>query len=135
MMSIRRSAGLTAYVIIVAGAMLAVTVGCGGGGETGGAGAGTITGTIVHAATLQPLGGIEVSADGASTTTRDDGSFTLPGVPAGQRTLQVSAAPDRGLALPPGVDLTVTVTAGQSNPLPAPIQLIDAVDTPPNPPS
>ncbi|MEA3400634.1 MAG: carboxypeptidase regulatory-like domain-containing protein [Armatimonadota bacterium] len=135
MMSIRRCAGLTAFVMIVAGAMLTVTVGCGGGGENGGAGTGTVSGTVVHAATLQPLGEITVRADGASTSTGADGKFTLRGVPAGQQTLQVSAAPERGLTLPPGVDLTVTVTGGQTNQLSSPIQMIDAVDYPPNPPS
>ena len=57
MMNIGRCAAPTAFVLIVVGAML--LVGCGGGGDGGeDPDTGSISGTVVHAATAQPLGDI-----------------------------------------------------------------------------
>lgn len=134
MMTFKRSAGLTALVLIIAGGL--VLAGCGGGdGGVLPSATGTISGTIVHAATGQPLGQITVTAGGRSTQTNANGTFNLQGVPAGTQVLTITADPSRGLALPPGVDLTVNVPDGGTVQLPAPIQLIDAVDVPPNPPA
>jgi len=134
MMNIGRCAALTAFVLIVVGAIL--LVGC-GGGDGGGvvSETGSISGTIVHAATAQPLGDIEVAAGGVTVRTAADGTFTLDNVPAGQQVMQVQADASRGLALPPGVDLTVVVQQGQTTQLGGPVQMIDAVDTPPEPPT
>lgn len=131
MMTFRRSAGLAALLTV--GAML--LVGCGGGDGGEGAQTGRITGVVQHAATQLGLGDVEVSVGNVSTRTASDGSFTLNNVPAGQRTVVVTAAAERGLVLPPGVDLTVTVQGGETTALSAPIQMIDAADVPPDPPS
>ncbi len=133
MMTIERCAAVTVLVLLTVAAF--TVTGCGGGGGVAPAQTGAITGTIVYAATGQPLGDIEVSAGGITTTTRDDGTFTLNGVAVGQHVLQIEIDADRGLVLPPGVDLTVTVQGGQVTQLAAPIQLIDSVDQPPAPPS
>lgn len=135
MMKTRRCAGTLALIVIAAGAM--VFAGCGGGGDGGTqpAQTGTVTGTITYAATGDALGGIRVSIGNVTTTTNDNGQFVLRGVPTGQQTLQIQADPDRDLVLPPGVPLTVTVREGQTTTLPAPINMVDDVDNPPNPPS
>lgn len=133
MMTFERSAGLTALVLILAGAL--TLTGCGGGGDGQAARTGGIAGTIVHAGTGQPLGAITVIAGGVATQTAADGSFRLNNVPAGPQVLTITVDASRGLALPPGVNLAVVVPDGAILNLPAPIQLIDAVDVPPNPPS
>ncbi len=135
MMKTRRCAGIVALVLMVLVTM--VVAGCGGGGDDDGAqvNTGSISGTIVYAATdpPTPLGGVTVTAGNRSTTTADDGSFTLSGVPVGNQVLTITADP-QGVVVPPGVDLTVPVTGGQTYQLPAPVQMIDAIDTPPNEP-
>ncbi|MGD9495452.1 MAG: carboxypeptidase regulatory-like domain-containing protein [Armatimonadota bacterium] len=131
MMKIGRCAGLTAVMAVTIGAVL--MAGCGGG--DGGATTGSISGTIVYAPNGQPLGGISVSAGGRTTTSRSDGTFLLKKVPAGAQTLTVEADPNRGLAVPPGADLSVTVQAGQTVDLGSAIVLIDVADLPPSPPS
>jgi len=135
MITSKRCAGTAALIIMSVAAML--FAGCGGGGDGGAqpAQAGSVSGTINYAATGDALGGIDVSIGNVTTTTDASGNFTLRNVPVGQQTLQIEADPDRNLVVPPGVPLTVTVNAGQTTQLPAPIQLIDDVDTPPAPPS
>ncbi|NLO05588.1 MAG: carboxypeptidase-like regulatory domain-containing protein [candidate division WS1 bacterium] len=121
---------------VIAAAVVAALLitGCGGGGGGTSAATGQISGTILYAATGGALGGIHVSAGGVSTTTASDGSFVLRGVPVGTHTLAITADPDRELAVPPGVPLTVQVQGSQITTLSAPIVLVDDVDTPPTPP-
>lgn len=51
---------------------------------------GTITGQVVDSATRQPLAGVNVVVEGTrlGAVTRDDGSFTIAGVPAGTHTVR-----------------------------------------------
>src|SRR3982075_3776581 len=51
---------------------------------------GTITGQVVDSATRLPLAGVNVVVDGTrlGAVTRDDGSFTIVGVPAGTHTVR-----------------------------------------------
>lgn len=130
----RRCAGLVALTFVAAAVML-IAAGC-GGGDGGGqpAATGSVSGTIIYAASGDPLGGIRVSVGGISTTTSANGQFTLNGVPAGQQVLQVQADQARDLAVPPGVPMAVNVTAGQTTQVP-PILMVDDVDSPPAPPS
>lgn len=131
MMTIGRCAGLTALALIAVVAL----IGCDGGDGVTPAQTGLVSGTIVHAGTGLPLGGVEVTIGGRTATTNASGQFTVSGVPVGQQTVGIQVDPARGLVLPPGVDLTVNVVAGQTTQLSAPINLIDAVDVPPSPPS
>ncbi|MCD6361894.1 MAG: carboxypeptidase regulatory-like domain-containing protein [Armatimonadetes bacterium] len=136
MMTLTRCAGWTA-IAVVAIAAIAV-VGCGGSDGDGGGqtqNTGTITGTVVHGGTGQPLGGINVAAGGVTTTTDANGNFTLRNVPVGQQVLTISADPARDLILPPPADpIVVQVQDGQTTHLTAPILMIDGPDAPPAPP-
>src|SRR3982074_633590 len=51
---------------------------------------GTITGQVVDSATRQPLAGVNVVVDGTrlGAVPRDDGSFSIVGVPAGTHTVR-----------------------------------------------
>jgi len=51
---------------------------------------GTITGQVIDSATRQPLAGVNVVVEGTrlGAVTRDDGSFTIAGVPAGTHTVR-----------------------------------------------
>ena len=51
---------------------------------------GTITGQVVDSASRQPLADVSVIVEGTQlgTRTRDDGSFTIGGVPAGRHTIR-----------------------------------------------
>ena len=51
---------------------------------------GTITGQVIDSATRQPLAGVNVVVEGTrlGTITRDDGTFTISGVPAGTHTIR-----------------------------------------------
>ena len=51
---------------------------------------GTITGTVVDSATRQPIAGVNVVVEGTrlGTISRDDGTFTIGGVPAGTHTVR-----------------------------------------------
>jgi TonB-dependent starch-binding outer membrane protein SusC len=51
---------------------------------------GTITGQVIDSATRQPLAGVNVIVEGTrlGTITRDDGTFTIGGVPAGTHTVR-----------------------------------------------
>jgi TonB-linked SusC/RagA family outer membrane protein len=51
---------------------------------------GTITGQVVDSATRQPLAGVNVVVEGTrlGTISRDDGTFTIGGVPAGTHTIR-----------------------------------------------
>lgn len=133
--NVNRCVGWMVVCGIIMGAL--VLAGCGGDGDGGvqPQATGSISGTLVHAGTGLPLGGVQVIAGGVTTTTADDGTFTLSGVPAGAQTLSISADPERNLALPPGGVPPVTVVAGQNTPLGDPILVIDAPDLPPEPPS
>ncbi|MDQ6925562.1 MAG: carboxypeptidase-like regulatory domain-containing protein, partial [Candidatus Eremiobacteraeota bacterium] len=71
---------------------------------------GTITGRVIDSTTTQPLNGVTVRLDGTTrgAQTREDGSFTLAAVPAGQQRLRVARVGFAATLRP------VTVTAGQS---------------------
>jgi len=75
-------------LILLAGAMLCAA----GTGTRLGAQEprGTITGQVIDSATLQPLPGVNVLVEGTrlGTITRDDGTFTIAGVPAGTHTVR-----------------------------------------------
>jgi hypothetical protein len=120
--------------MIVAAALIAA--GCSGGGDGGTTPAqvGSVSGTINYAATGDSLGGIQVSIGNITTTTDANGQFTLNRVPVGQQTLQIEAAADRNLVVPPGVPLTVNVQGGQTTQV-GTILMVDEVDAPPAPPS
>ena len=51
---------------------------------------GTITGQVIDSATRQPIAGVNVVVEGTrlGTITRDDGTFTIGGVPAGTHTIR-----------------------------------------------
>jgi len=51
---------------------------------------GTITGQVIDSATRQPIAGVNVVVEGTrlGTITRDDGTFTITGVPAGTHTVR-----------------------------------------------
>src|SRR5450759_1663073 len=51
---------------------------------------GTITGRVIDSATRQPIAGVNVVVEGTrlGTVTRDDGTFTIGGVPAGTHTVR-----------------------------------------------
>jgi len=51
---------------------------------------GTITGQVIDSATRQPIAGVNVVVEGTrlGTITRDDGTFTIGGVPAGTHTVR-----------------------------------------------
>jgi hypothetical protein len=64
---------------------------CSGGG--GGGGAGTVRGVITDSASTQAIAGANVSADtGQNDTTDAGGNYTLNAVPAGSRSVSVTAA-------------------------------------------
>ena len=133
MMRLTRCAGWAA-ITVVAIAAIAV-VGCGGGGDPEPpADTGSITGTILHAGTELPLGGIDVAAGGVTATTNANGQFTLSNVPAGTHVLTVTPPPDRDLALPPQEPIVVQVQKGQTTDLGLPILLIDGTEGVPDPP-
>ena len=75
-------------LILLAGAMLCAA----GTGTRLGAQEprGTITGQVIDSATLQPIPGVNVLVEGTrlGTITRDDGTFTIAGVPAGTHTVR-----------------------------------------------
>lgn len=51
---------------------------------------GTVTGQVIDSATRQPIAGVNVVVEGTrlGTITRDDGTFTIGGVPAGTHTIR-----------------------------------------------
>lgn len=69
---------------------------------------GTISGRVVDSTSQQPLSSVTVRVDGTplGTQTREDGTFTIAGVPAGARTVRVNRI---GFA---AQDRPVTVAAG-----------------------
>ena len=69
---------------------------------------GTITGQVLDSATRQPIAGVNVFVEGTrlGTITRDDGTFTIGGVPAGSHTVRARRI---GYG---SVPLVVDVTAG-----------------------
>lgn len=75
--------------------------------------AGTISGRAVDSATSQPLGRVQVALVGTRfrATTRDDGVYTIPGVPAGDYTITatfIGRAPQtRAVTVVDGQTLTV----------------------------
>jgi len=137
MTRLTRCIGWTALVVV---AMAAVVVaGCGGGGDSEGVvdpQTGAITGTVLHAGTGLPLGGIAVTAGGVTANTKADGSFTLNGVAPGNHQVVITPAPARDLILPPpNTPITVRVVAGQTTALPGTVLLMDGPDAPPEPPA
>ncbi len=96
---------------------------------------GSISGTLTHAGTGLPLGGIVVTAGGVTGTSDANGNFRLNGVAPGDRQVVVTPAPERDLIMPPPNDpIIVNVVAGQVSSLPGTILLIDGPDAPPAPP-
>src|SRR3990170_1736035 len=69
---------------------------------------GTVTGRVVDSTSQQPLSNATVRVEGTQlgTLTRDDGTFTVAGVPAGPQTVRVTRVGFASKAQP------VTVTAG-----------------------
>ena len=136
MMKHRFCVGWLLGVVVVTAALM--VAGCGGDGEGGGQqpqATGSITGSLIHGGTGLALGGINVSAGGATAISAADGTFVITGVPVGQQTLVITPDPNRDLVLPPGLgNIVVVVNDGQNTAL-APIVLIDGPDMPPNPPS
>lgn len=134
MTRLTRCIGWTALVVV---AMVAVVVvGCGGSSEpVVPTQTGSITGTVKHAGTGLPLGGIAVTAGGVATNTNADGSFKLNGVRPGNQEVVVTPSAARDLILPPPNNpIMATVVAGQTTTLPGTILLMDGPDAPPEPP-
>ncbi len=79
------------YLFIMAAAIVAsvITAGCGGGG--GGGVAATANGTVRDDASLQGIASVDVTSGGASTTSDQDGAFSLS-TTSGTRALVFSAA-------------------------------------------
>lgn len=128
------------WITLAVVAMAAVVVaGCGGSGGSGGIvdpQTGAITGTILHAGTGLPLGGIAVTAGGVTANSDANGNFRLDGVAPGNRQVVVTPAPERDLILPPpNTPITAHVVAGQTTALAGNILLIDGPDAPPAPPA
>jgi TonB-linked SusC/RagA family outer membrane protein len=76
---------------------------------------GTVAGTVVDEQTQQPLADVQVAVVGtqARAVTRADGRFSIPGVPAGSRTVRATrigyAAADRAVTVAAGQTATVTL--------------------------
>ena len=72
--------------------------------------AGTVTGQVVDSATRQPIADVAVVVEGTrlGAVSRDDGTFTIAGVPAGTHTVRA-----RRIGYAPAF-VTVTVTSGSS---------------------
>ena len=71
---------------------------------------GTVTGRVIDSTSQQPLSNVTIAVPGTSlgALTRGDGSFTMPGVPAGAHRVHARRI---GYALQ---ERQVTVTAGQT---------------------
>ena len=137
MTRLTRRIGWTTLVVVAIAAV--IVAGC-GGGNGGGAvvnpETGSIAGTVMHAGTGLPLGGISITAGGVTTTSDANGAFTLNGVAPGNRQVVVTAAAERDLILPPpNAPIMVRVVAGQTTQLPGNILLMDGPDAPPAPPA
>jgi len=135
MTRLTRCIGWTALVVLTMAAV--VLAGCGGSSSGGiiDPQTGSISGTLTHAGTGLPLGGIAVTAGGVNTTSNANGNFRLDGVAPGNREVVITPAPERDLILPPPNDpIVVNVVAGQVSPLPGTILLIDGPDAPPEAP-
>lgn len=78
--------------------MLLAVAGCGGGG--GGTVATSVSGTILHAGTLEPLSGVRVAtATSQEATTNNAGVFTLSNIGANAMNLTASKASFENLAI------------------------------------
>ncbi len=75
------------WTIVVVIAAVALTgwliAGCGGGGGTTPASAGSVSGTTVDIASQIGIGGLTVTVDGQQAVTDANGNFTVTDVPAG----------------------------------------------------
>lgn len=124
-----RHVGLPSLVLALAMALL--FVGCGGGDGTTplGPDRGGITGQVMSA-TGDALGGITVTAGGVSTTTANDGTFTLLGISPGQHVIDATAAESRNLRVwGAAVERTVTVVAGRTTEI-DPLLMTEPLDLP-----
>lgn len=80
---------------------------------------GTIQGTVVNAATLQPLANAQVSVEGTSLgmLTTNQGAFQIVNVPAGERVVRVElvgyGTMERTVTVSPGAVVRVTVELSQ----------------------
>ena len=84
-----------AGIFYIVAALFALT-GCGGGGSNGGgaAGVGSLAGTVSSSVGGQPIMGANVSVIGTqlTTTTNQQGGFSLPGVPGGSVSYTITAS-------------------------------------------
>lgn len=127
-----RNLVVTALMLGLAALLL---VGCGGGGGGGLPTTGTVVGQVLMSGSSDPLGGITVSIGGQTAVTDSQGGFSISKVPPGNQTLTVSPDPSRHLVWPPSTPFPViSVVAGQTTTLPAPLRMIDDSDLPPAPP-
>jgi len=106
-----------------------IITGCGGGGNAGTTG--IVTGYVKDAASGLGISGLTVTIDGRSGRTSADGAFTVRGIPPGDYQLQV--VPTELFVMVPGDPIIVTVVAGTTTVLPAPVLVIDPDNLPPNP--
>lgn len=80
---------------------------------------GTVTGRVIDSTSQQPISSVAVRIDGTQlgTLTREDGSFTIAGVPTGARSLRVSrigfAAQVRPLTVAAGTNPAITLQLRQ----------------------
>lgn len=80
---------------------------------------GTLTGRVIDSTSQAPITGVAVRIDGSplGTLTRDDGTFTIAGVPTGARTLRISrigfAAQTRPLTVAEGPNPALTIVMRQ----------------------
>jgi len=110
--------------------MLALAVGCSGGGESGGGtpapaapAAGAVTGQVVSLANSAPVSGATVETDTGTATTAADGKFNVP-APAGDRTIVHVEANGFAEAFP-----VARVLAGQTTNLGIKLVPIGATET------
>ncbi len=139
--SVSIAAGIVACWVAVA------LIGCGGGGGTPTPTGGTITGTVVDAATGVGLGGVLVEvgnllnpgvtssfvAAASSTSVTPGGTFTISGIPVGSYSyIRVTPVPALGFPTQPLVVLSppITLATGATVPLSGPILIRDEPPAP-----
>lgn len=133
----KRFAKLAAMTLAVSVAI--VLVGCDGddnGGGGGGGNTGSVTGRVV-AGLENPVGfgNVLITIGGRSDRSDANGFFRVDGIAPGRYEVGVTPDPDTGFVVPPNADpVEVTVLAGQTTNIDAPITVVDENDLPPNPP-
>ncbi len=124
-------------VMLGAAVATVIIAGCGGGGAAPSfdpTTTGTLTGVVFalgsSEGSYESVEGAQVQIGTRSGATDNNGRFTIAGAPAGLGQ-ELTVTPPGGYALVSNAPITVNVTAGQTNELPAPILVIADSGTPP----